>query len=85
MLEINSKEKMKQIVKFYSLLNRDPEVPFSIKKKVIEGCVSSSILYASETWFTENYGKFEYMYMQIVKALLGVRISTCNDVILVEA
>ena len=39
MLEINSKEQMKQLVKFYSFLNRNPEVPFSIKKKVAEACV----------------------------------------------
>ena len=85
MMNLNAKEKMKHTIKYYTFLNRNPDVPFSMKKRVAEACVFSSILYGAETWFTQNYGKAETMYTKIVKALLDVRHTTCNDVCLVEA
>ena len=48
-------------------------------------CVLSSILYGCETWFTNSFGKAETMYTKIVKALLDVRNTTCNELCLVEA
>ena len=85
MIDIHSKDKLKHTIKFYTFLNRNPDVPFSMKKQVAYACVLSSILYGCETWFTNNFGKAETMYTKIVKALLDVRNTTCNDVCLVEA
>ena len=56
-----------------------------MKKQVAYACVLSSILYGCETWFTNSFGKAETMYTKIVKALLDVRNTTCNDICLVEA
>ena len=85
MLNQHVKNKMKQVIKFYSFLNRNPDLPFPIKKQIAESCVFSSFLYGSETWFTENFGKAETLYMKIIKALLDVRNTTCNDTCLFEA
>ena len=85
MMNIHAKEKLKHTIKYYTFLNRNPEVPYSMKKRVAEACVLSSILYGAETWFTDSYGKAETMYTKIVKALLDVRNTTCNDVCLMEA
>ena len=76
---------VKHAIKFYSVLNRNPDLPFPLKKRIAEACVLSSILYGTEVWFTNNFGKAETLYTKIVKALLGVRNSTCNDVCLTEA
>ena len=69
MIDIHSKDKLKHTIKFYTFLNRNPDVPFSMKKQVAYACVLSSILYGCETWFTNNFGKAETMYTKIVKAL----------------
>jgi hypothetical protein len=83
-IQIHTREKIKHMLKFFSFISRNPDVPYMIKMKVAEACVFSSILYGSETWFTYNYGKLESMYFKILKSVLGVRGTTCNDLILFE-
>jgi exonuclease III len=85
MINLHVKEKMKHAIKFYTFLNRNPDAPFSIKKRVAKACVFTSIIYGSETWLTDNYGKTETLYNKIVKALLDVRQTTCTDLCLIEA
>ena len=76
---------MKYIIKYYSFLNRNPDLPFKIKKRVAEACLMSYLLYGTETLLCETYGNLERAYMRIVKSLLSIRESTCNDVCLVES
>ena len=84
-INLHVKDKMKHIIKYYSFLNRNPDLPFKIKKRVAEACLMSSLLYGTETLLCETYGNLERAYMRIVKSLLFVRESTCNDVCLVES
>ena len=76
---------MKKAIKFYTFLNRNPDVPFPIKKQIAEACVFSSIIYSTETWFTDYFGKAESLYNKIIKVLLDFRHTTCNDVCLMES
>ena len=85
MMDLHCKDKLKHTIKFYTFLNRNPDVPFPMKKQIAYACVLSSILYGCETWFTNSFGKAKTMYTKIVKALLDVRNTTCNDLCLVEA
>ena len=85
MIDLHVREKMKHAIKFYTFLNRNPDAPFSIKKRVAKACVLVSIIYGSETWLTDKYGKAETLYNKIVKALLDVRQTTCTDLCLIEA
>ena len=85
MINAHAKDKMKHSIKYYAFLDRNPDVPFSMKKRVAEACVLSSLLYGAETWFTDSFGKAETMYNKVVKALLDVRNATCTDVCLIEA
>ena len=66
-------------------LNRNSGPPFTVKKCVAQACVLTSIVYGSETWFTDNYGKAETTYNKIVKSLLDVRQTTCTELCFVEA
>ena len=79
------KHKMRHVVKFYSFLNRNPDLPFVMKERVAEACVMSTLLYGCETWFCTAYGILESLYMRIVEALLAVRDTTCNEVCLFES
>ena len=44
----------------------------------------SCILYGCEAWLNVPLKMVEIMYMKAVKALLGVRITTPNDLCLIE-
>ena len=44
----------------------------------------SSILHSSESWLTENLSAVNPPYMKSIKALLGVRQTTANDISLLE-
>ena len=54
------------------------------QKRVAEVCVLTTNLYGFETRCYSDYGKLDGRYMGIVKALLAVRKTTCNDLCLVE-
>ena len=84
-IEAQAKAKQKQVLKYLVFLNKNPNLPFKLKKKVAEACVISSLLYGCETWFISSFGKIETMYMKMVKCMLDVRHSTCNDLCLLEA
>ena len=56
-----------------------------MKKKVLEAAFMSCILYGCEAWLNTPLKMVETMYMKAVKALLGVRITTPNELCLIEA
>ena len=76
--------KMKHYVKFCIFLNKNKDFPYVVKRQVAEACLFSTILYGSETWLCNNFGKMETLYMKVLKTLLDVRASTCNDLLLLE-
>ena len=65
---------MKLIVFFQE--NKDS--PFYVKRKILEAAFLPTVLYGCES------GKVESVYMTAVKALLGVRVTTCSDICQVE-
>ena len=78
-------EKMKHFIKYCTFVKKNEDFPFNIKKQVSQACLLSAVLYGCDTWLTNDYGKLESLYMSVIKALLGVRTTTCNDVCLIEA
>ena len=82
-LYVNDKEK--HYLKYISFLDKNPDLPFTIKKKVDVACIFSSIMYGCETWFTSDYKKLDTLYMGIIKALLSEKKTTCNDLCLIES
>ena len=78
-------EKMKHFIKYCIFLDKNPDFPFSVKKRVAEACLLSTVLYGCETWLTNGYGQLNSLYMKVVKSLLKVRTTTCNDLCLIES
>ena len=77
---------MRHVVKFYSFLNRNPDSAIRYEKEssggvrhVYKSC--TDVKHGSCT----TYGNLESLYMRIVKALLAVRDTTCNEVCLFES
>ena len=50
----------------------------------MNSAVNSALFYSSESWMTSDLRFAEKSYMNMLKLLLGVRLSTCNDLVLVE-
>ena len=77
--------KQGHLLKFMSFLHKNNEAPFQVKESVWQSALTSAIMYGCETWLTSDLRHAEAPYMSSLKQLLGVRISTCNDIALLEA
>ena len=78
------KQKAPDARKFSSFLNKNHDAPFSIKIKVWRSALNSSLMYGCETWLTRNIQTADQYYKRTLKELLGVRATTCDEVIYVE-
>ena len=74
----------KQLNKFIIFCKNNDEMPYEFKKKVFDAVITSKLLYGCEAWLCEKFIKIDALHMSAVKALLGVRKQTRNDVTLVE-
>ena len=80
---MNSKQG--HVLKFTSFVYKNSDAPFQVKEAVWQSALTSAIMYGCETWLTSDLRHAEAPYMSSLKQLLGVRISTCNDLALLEA
>ena len=71
--------KNKELNKLLILFATNYDAPFLVKKRVLEAAFMSSILYGCESWLNVSLKPVETMYLKAVKALLGVRITTPNN------
>ena len=55
-----------------------------MKQRVLDACLLSSMLYASEAWPTDNLKAVNQCYMAAIKLLLGVRNTTPHLLCLIE-
>ena len=83
-LKAHLDSKNKELNKLLIFFATNYDAPFDVKKKVMEACFMSCILYGCEAWLNVPLKMVEVMYMKAVKALLGVRITTPNDLCLIE-
>lgn len=77
--------KHKHTMKYLSFLRKNSDAPYSIKKVVWNSALLSSVFYGCETWLCKDLKCTSKPYMTTLKALLGVRPTTCNDLVLIEA
>ena len=60
------------------------ELPFCVKRKVVEAAFDAAILYSCESWIDASCKAVDKLYIGVIKYLLGVRKTTANDLCLVE-
>ena len=68
-IELHVESKRKYVLKFASFLNRNPGLPFVLKRRVAEACVLSTLLYGCESWLYNSYCKLNSLYMNMIKLL----------------
>jgi hypothetical protein len=50
-------DKKKQLLKLVMFYAKNPDMPFSVKLKVMNACFLSSVLYSCESWIHVNISK----------------------------
>ena len=83
-VKLHSQNKQCHVTKFVSFLKNNTDAPFSVKKKVWESALTSSMLYSCETWLTHNLSSIATQFNSTLKDLLGVRQQTPTDLALIE-
>ncbi len=76
--------KSSHLRKFTSFLTRNSECPYSVKRRVWNSALNAATLYSCETWLTTNLRAAETPYNTSLKQMLGVRSTTCNDLVYIE-
>ena len=79
-----SKRRNANIIKYYAFLRKNKYAPTYIKLKVLDACVLSSLIYNAETWANTTIKELEVKYRKILKTILGVKWSTCNEMVYLE-
>ena len=80
----HASSKTSQALKFVSFVQQNNDVPFYVKLRVFHACIMSSLLYGCETWLQGDLRPVTKLYNTCIKALLGVRNTTCNDLCYME-
>ena len=75
----------KALNKLIRFLDKNENAPFIVKKKVLDACFYTSLLYGCESWLDDKVSPdLEHLYIKGLKSLLGVRSQTPTDVVLLE-
>ena len=84
-VKAHAQEKMAHFHKFMAFIEKNSDIPFIIKKRVFDACLLSAILYGCESWLNGDLKPVCKIYNWALKRMLGVRLTTCNDVCYVES
>lgn len=74
----------KHVYKFATFVNKNTNMPYHLKKRVMDAALMSAMLYSCETWLCNNTRQIAKHYMSLIKSLLGVRGTTTNLLCLLE-
>ena len=83
-VEADIKQRQVSIVKFFAFLRTNINAPVQVKLKVLEACVVSALLHNAETWADSNIERLEVSHRKMLKAIMGVRSTTCSELLYVE-
>ena len=83
-VKLHAKNKLSHVLKFVNFLRKNNDVPFIVKKRVLDAALMSSLLYGCESWLGVDLKPVTKLYNWAVKQLLGVRRSTSNFVCYTE-
>ena len=72
-------------IKFNNFLRKNFLAPLSIKLNVLDICVTSSLIYACETWGMASVNSIEVAYRLGLKRALSVRETTNTEIVYTEA
>ena len=84
-LQHHMKERYLVVSKFYNLIRSNRVAPSKATLKVLEACVTSSLLHNCETFADIIPDNLEKLYHELIKVCLNVRWNTPNHLALIES
>ena len=58
--------------------------PIEVKLRVLNTCLSASLLYGSEVWGKSNVAKLESLYRHGLRTTLSIRNNVNNEIVYIE-
>ena len=83
-VEADIRKRQVNVIKFYPFLRSNSNAPVGVKTKVLQACTVTSILHNAETWANAKVERLEVTYRRMMKSIIGVRITTCSELIYIE-
>ena len=83
-VKAHAKAKIPHVLKYVSFLRKNNDIPFIVKRRVLDAALMSTLLYGCESWLGADLKPMSKLYNWCLKELLGVRRSTCNEVCYAE-
>ena len=78
------KQKTKEVnVKLASFLIKNELAPLSVKLRIVDACINSSLLYGCESWGSCPLQSVEILQRKAIKMVLDVAKSTPNEIVYV--
>ena len=84
-LKFHMKNRYPAVIKYFNFIRSNKLAPTAVKIKVLESCVTSTLLHNCEAFGDCMPEQLESLYFTLIKSALGVRKSTANDLALIEA
>ena len=72
------------IVKYFAFLRCNRNAPTDVKLKALEACTLYSLLYNAETWACAKIDNLETIYRRMLKSILGIGMTVCNEIVYIE-
>ena len=79
-VKLHAQNKLCQVSKFVSIIRKNNDVPFIVKKRLFDAAQISALLYGCESWVGVDVKPIIKLYNWCMKELLGVRRATVNSV-----
>ena len=77
-VKLHAHNKLCQVSKFVSIIRKNNDVPFIVKKRLFDAAQISALLYGCESWVGADVKPIIKLYNWCMKELLGVRRATVN-------
>ena len=76
--------KMCQLFKYINFIKKYNDIPFVVKRCVLNAALMSSVLYGCESWIGADLAPVAKIYYSAIKELLDVKLTTCNGLCYIE-
>ena len=85
-IDINTEGKRSNVtIKFVNFCRKCFLAPLFVKLRVLNACVTSSLLYGAEVWGMSKIPKLESLYRQGLKIALSVKNNVNNEIVYTES
>ncbi len=78
--DVNADIKKRNVntIKYFAFLRNNANAPVDVKLKVLEDC-TLAILYNAETWANSKIDRLDVVHRRMLKAILGIGVTTCKE------